>query len=610
MNQPNSSRRLRTSLRIIQIIVIAVFLLFLGRLVQLTVFEFDTYNPISERNSIRRETVNPSRGLIFDRNGVLLVENTPVFSIYVTPIDFNADNIPLLADLMNIPEESVTTALQRARNFSWYRSSRMFSEVEFEVFSKIEENIWRLPGLSHQIESKRVYPAGVRASHVLGYLREVSEADFRSTTIYRLGDKAGRSGIERTYESYLRGETGIQLRRVNAFGQGIGPYSEGLMDQSPVRGANLQTTLDVELQRLAERLMEGKVGSLVALDPNNGEILALVSAPDFEIARLSGRVDRDYLSSVMADSTRPMFNRAIATRQPPGSTFKPIMGLLGLQTGLITPQTTIFCNGGYVRGRLYRCTAIHGNQNLEEAIMNSCNTYFFHMMNRVANTIGLNQWHSMIQSMGLGRLNGIDIPSEQIGILPDSTQMNQIFGRGRWGLGDQINLGVGQGVVAATPLQMAIATAEIANGGYWVQPHVVRAIYHEFGETEYANPEKKRIEWITERDLVPVRVGMRRAVTEGSGRFYANIASVPTAGKTGTAQNPHGRDHGWFIAYAPYDNPQIAIAVIIENGGFGSISAAPIASLLIEQYINGEVRRPNLVRDMINFVPRESTIRR
>jgi penicillin-binding protein 2 len=578
--------------------------------VQLTVFEFDTYNPISERNSIRRETVNPSRGLIFDRNGVLLVENTPVFSIYVTPIDFNADNIPLLADLMNIPEESVTTALQRARNFSWYRSSRMFSEVEFEVFSKIEENIWRLPGLSHQIESKRVYPAGVRASHVLGYLREVSEADFRSTTIYRLGDKAGRSGIERTYESYLRGETGIQLRRVNAFGQGIGPYSEGLMDQSPVRGANLQTTLDVELQRLAERLMEGKVGSLVALDPNNGEILALVSAPDFEIARLSGRVDRDYLSSVMADSTRPMFNRAIATRQPPGSTFKPIMGLLGLQTGLITPQTTIFCNGGYVRGRLYRCTAIHGNQNLEEAIMNSCNTYFFHMMNRVANTIGLNQWHSMIQSMGLGRLNGIDIPSEQIGILPDSTQMNQIFGRGRWGLGDQINLGVGQGVVAATPLQMAIATAEIANGGYWVQPHVVRAIYHEFGETEYANPEKKRIEWITERDLVPVRVGMRRAVTEGSGRFYANIASVPTAGKTGTAQNPHGRDHGWFIAYAPYDNPQIAIAVIIENGGFGSISAAPIASLLIEQYINGEVRRPNLVRDMINFVPRESTIRR
>lgn len=610
MNLPNDSHRLRTSLRIIQIIIVLVFLFFLGRLVQLTVYEYDTYNPISERNSIRRETVNPSRGLIFDRNGVLLVENTPVFSIYVTPIDFSSDNIPLLADLMNLPVESVQNALQRARNFSWYRSSRMFSEVEFEVFSKIEENIWRLPGISHQIESKRVYPADVRAAHVLGYLREVSDADFRSTSIYRLGDKAGRTGIERTYESYLRGETGVQMRRVNAFGQGIGPYNEGSMDVSPVRGANLQTTLDAELQRLAEKLMVGKTGSLVAIDPNNGEILALVSAPDFEIARMSGRVDRDYLSSVMSDSTRPMFNRAIATRQPPGSTFKPIMGLLGLRTGLITPETTIFCNGGYVRGRLYRCTAIHGNQNLEEAIKNSCNTYFFHMMNRIANTIGLNDWHAMIQRMGLGRLNGIDIPSEQTGILPDSTQMDGFFGRGRWGLGDQINLGVGQGVVAATPLQMAIATAEIANGGYWVQPHVVRAIHYENGDIEYANPGKSRIEWIRDRDLEPVRRGMRRAVTEGSGRFYANLASVPTAGKTGTAQNPHGRDHGWFIAYAPYDNPQIAIAVIIENGGFGSVSAAPIASLLIEQYMNGEVRRQNLLRDMLNFVPRDSNIQR
>lgn len=610
MNHHNASRRLQTSLRIIQLLIVAVFLLFLGRLVQLTVFEFDTYNPISERNSIRRETVNPSRGLIYDRHGVLLVENTPVFSIYVTPIDFRAENIPLLASIMNIPEETVTNALQRARNFSWYRSSRMFSEVEFEVFSRIEENIWQLPGISHQIESKRVYPAGVRAAHVLGYLREVSEADFRSTNIYRLGDKAGRTGIERTYESFLRGETGVQLRRVNAFGQGIGPYGNGNLDMHPVRGANLQTTLDAELQRLAELLMEGKVGSLVAMDPNNGEILALVSAPDFEISRLSGRVDRSYLSAVMSDSTRPMFNRAIATRQPPGSTFKPMMGLVGLQTGLVTPQTTIFCNGGYFRGRLYRCTAIHGNQNLEEAIKNSCNTYFFHMMNRIANTIGLNQWHAMMQTMGLGRINGIDIPSEQTGIVPDSTQMNQIFGRGRWGLGDQINLGVGQGVVAATPLQMAIATSQIANGGYWVQPHVVRAIHYENGEIEYAEPARERVEWITERDLAPVRVGMRRAVTEGSGRFFANLQSVPTAGKTGTAQNPHGRDHGWFIAYAPYDDPQIAVAVIIENGGFGSVSAAPIASLLIEQYMNGEVRRQNLLRDMLNFVPRDSNVQR
>jgi len=610
MTHPESSRRLRTSLRIIQVIIALVFVLFLGRLVQLTVFEYDTYNPISERNSIRRETVNPSRGLIYDRNGVLLVENTPVFSIYVSPTDFDRNNIPLLASLMETSEENIEHALQQAQNFSWHRPSRLFSEVEFDVFSRIEENIWRLPGITHQIESKRVYPANVKAAHVLGYLREVSDADFRTTNIYRLGDKAGRTGIERTYESYLRGETGVQLRRVNAFGQGIGNYNEGILDVAPVKGANLEVTLDADLQRIAEQLMAGKTGGLVALDPNNGEILALVSSPDFDIARMSGRVDPEYLAYVTSDSTRPMFNRAIATRQPPGSTFKPIMGLLGLRTGLITPETTIFCNGGYVRGRLYRCTAIHGNQDLEEAIMNSCNTYFFHMMNRIANTVGLNEWHRLIREMGLGRINGIDIPSEQPGILPDSTQMDRIFGVRQWGLGDQINLGVGQGVVSATPLQMALSTAEIANGGYWVQPHLVRAIHYDSGETEFANPGRQRIEWIRDEDLEPVRAGMRRAVTEGSGRFYANLASVPTAGKTGTAQNPHGRDHGWFIAYAPYDNPQIAIAVIIENGGFGSVSAAPVASLLIEQYMNGEIRRSNLFDMMLNFVPRDSDIER
>ncbi|MCH8496165.1 MAG: penicillin-binding protein 2 [Balneolales bacterium] len=596
-------------MRILQIAIIIVFVLFLGRLFQLTVIEYDTYSPISERNSVRQENVNPSRGLIYDRNGIILVENTPVFSIYVTPIDFSSDNIPLLAELLDFPIETVETALQRARNFSWYRSSRMFAEIEFEVFSRVEENIWRLPGISHQIESKRVYPSGVRASHILGYLREVSREDFRSGT-YRLGDKSGRSGIERTYESFLRGQSGTQLRRVNAYGQGIGPFNEGSLDMAPVKGGNLTTTIDADLQRIAEQLMEGKVGGLVALDPNNGEILAMVSAPDFDISRLSGRLDASYFGEIQTDSLRPMFNRAIASRQPPGSTFKPIMGLIGLRSGIITPETTVFCNGGYWRGRLYRCTANHGNQNLEQAIKNSCNTYFFHMMNRVVNTIGINDWHAMIQRMGLGRVNNIDIPAEQSGILPDSTQMNQIFGRGRWGLGDQINLGVGQGAVAATPMQMALVAAEIANGGYWVQPHLVKSITYEDGRVEPANPGKSKIEWIRDADLIPIRNGMRRAVTEGSGRFYANIQSIPTAGKTGTAQNPHGRDHGWFIAYAPYDNPQIAIAVIIENGGFGSISAAPIASLVIEQYINREIRRQAVFNMMLNFVPRDSNVDR
>lgn len=604
------SRRLRRSLRVIQIIVALLLMIYMGRLFQLQVLEYDTYNPISQRNSVRQEVINPSRGLILDRNGQILVENAPVYSIYVTPSLFDTSKVPLLAKLMQVSDSLVNVRLNEARRYSFLRSSRMFSEVEFDIFSRIEENIWRLPGITHQIESKRVYPAGVRASHTLGYLREITQREFRESNVYRLGDKSGRSGLEQAYEPILRGESGREFRRVNAYGQGIGSYNDGELDVMPRKGDNLHTTLDLELQRLAEKLMVNKAGGLVALDPNNGEILAIVSSPDFDISRLSGRLDRDYWAEINTDTLRPLFNRAISSREPPGSTFKPIMGLVGLRLGLITPETVVHCNGGYFRGRLYRCTARHGNQNLEQAVMNSCNTYFFSLMNRIVLQFGINDWHAMLQRVGFGRVNHIDLPSEGTGILPDSTIMDRFLGRNRWGLGDQINLGVGQGLVSASPLQVAVSTAHIANGGYWVQPHIVRAVEHEDGEVEMTTPSKTRIEWIRDRDLEPIRRGMRRAVLEGSGRFYANPSNVPTAGKTGTAQNPRGRDHGWFVGYAPYDDPKIVVAVIIENGGFGSVSAAPIASLLMEQYLTGEIRRPRLVQDMLNFVPRSSDVAR
>ena len=600
--------RLKGSLRVLQFIIALVLVIYLGRLVQLQVLEYETYNPISQRNSVLQEVVNPSRGLILDRNGHILVENSPVYSIYVTPSLFDTSKTRLLATLMELPDSLVDSRLQDAVKYSRHRSSRMFSEVEFDIFSNIEENIWRLPGITHQIESKRVYPAGINASHTLGYLREVTENEFRGSTNYRLGDKSGRNGLELVYETILRGETGRIFKRVNAYGQGISSFNSGEQDIHPTKGHNLYTTIDLELQRLAEKLMRNKTGGLVAMNPNNGEILAIVSSPDYDISRLSGRVDQEYWAEVNTDSLRPLFNRAISTREPPGSTFKPLMGLVGLRLGLITPQTRINCTGGYFRGRLYRCTAIHGDQTLEEAVMNSCNTYFYSLMNRIVQEVGINDWHAMLQRMGYGRVNNIDVPSEGSGILPDSTQMDRLLGVGSWGLGDQINLGIGQGVVSASPLQVAVSIAHIANGGYWVQPHLVKAIEHEDGEIEQITGDKIRIEWIRDRDLEPIRLGMRRAVLEGSGRFYANPVNVPTAGKTGTAQNPRGRDHGWFVGYAPFENPEIIVAVLIENGGFGSVSAAPIASLILEQYVSGEVRRQNLIETMLNFVPRSSEI--
>ena len=359
----------------------------------------------------------------------------------------------------------------------------------------------------------------------------------------------------------------------------------------------------MDLQSLAETLMQNKSGGLVAMNPQNGEILALVSAPQFDLNKLSGRLDKKYWAEINSDSNRPLFNRAISTRQPPGSTFKPVMGLIGLDLGIITPETRVFCGGGFVKGRLYRCTGKHGPVNLEEAILHSCNTYFFDLMDKIGTRRLFLDWKRHANDMGLGVSNGIDIPQEASGIIPDSAYFDRAFGTKRWGIGDIINLGVGQGVISMSPLHVSLAIAEIANGGYWVQPHIVKSVKNVDGTVIETNPQKRKIDWIKKEHLDIVRNGMLRMVQEGGGRHFAKLDSFLVAGKTGTAQNPHGNDHGWFVGFAPFDNPQIVVAVIYENGGYGSPSASPIAGLLMEQYLYGRVKRQHLIDYVVNYRP-------
>jgi penicillin-binding protein 2 len=606
MRNKSSQIRSTVSIRVLQVVVGITFIILLGRVIQLQLIEYDTYSPISQRNSIRQEFINPARGLVYDRHGQLIVDNQPTFTITITPINFNRESIPLLSEITGNSPEEIEERLLTARRYSWHRSSRLFTEVSFEVFSKIQENLWRMPGIGHQIEGVRNYPATVNGSHIFGYLREVNLNEIERNPSYRLGDKAGRSGIEQTYEDFLRGELGTQYVTVNAFGQEINQFDAGRHNEPPLKGSDIHTTIDIELQSLAENLMKGKVGGLVAMDPNTGGVLAMVSSPDFDINMLAGRIDAEYWRQVNSDSLTPLFNRAITSIQPPGSTFKPMMGLIGMEMNIISPQTTVFCSGGYYRGRLYRCTAEHGNQNLEQSIKNSCNTYYFWLMNHIAQRGGINVWKDMVDDFGLGDRTGIDIPNETRGIIPDSSYFNRAFGVNRWGIGDLINLGVGQGAMGASPLQMAVATSVIANGGYRVQPHIVSSISHADGSSEFKSTAKDRIEWIKPGPLSLVQRGMRAAVTDGSGRFYANLRDVEVAGKTGTAQNPHGENHGWFIAYAPFDDPKIAIAVLIEQGGFGSTSAAPIAGLLMEQFFYGEIRRPWIIDQVIRKPPAPS----
>lgn len=603
-NLPGNNR-IQISIRVLQIVVITTLLIIIGRLFQLQILDYDKYGPLSQQNTIQLEYINPARGLIYDNSGGLIVDNEPTYTITVTPANFRVEDIPLLSELTGESEEEISERLITARNYSWHRPSRMFTEVDFEVFAAIQENLWRLPGIGHQIDSKRSYTSDIRASHLLGYLREISEQQYRRSDTYRLGDRSGRSGLEQVYEDALRGETGTSYLRVNAFGQTVGSYEGGSHDVNPTKGADLHTTLDRNLQVLAEELMEGKTGGLVAMDTRDGGILSMVSSPQYEVEKLAGRIDQDYWQSINADTTRPMFNRAISTMQPPGSTVKPMMGLLGKELELIDDEHTVYCDGSFYRGRHYHCLDDHGHQNLEQAIANSCNTYFFSLMNDIINNYDINTWNQLASDLGFGQRTQIDLPSETMGILPDSTYYNRVSGENRWGPGDLMNLGIGQGSFSVSPLQMASFTTMLANQGTFYKPRLVDRAVHADG-TEFLNsPENHSVDWLNPDSFEAIKQGMIGAVTEGSGRYYLeHMDGFNAAGKTGTSQNPHGLNHGWFIAYAPVEDPEIAVAVMLENSGFGSISAAPIVALLLEQYFNGEVT--HWIKDyVLNFEPRE-----
>lgn len=596
----------KMSIRILQGVILLGIIILFARIFQLQIMDYEKYSPLSMQNSLRMEMINPARGLILDRNGTILVDNQPIYSITITPANFDMEKLPLLSDLLGLDQEYVLEQIQAAQEYSWQRSSRLFTEVSFEVFSIIQENLWQLPGIGHQVDSKRNYHSELKASHIFGYLREASREEYLQSNQIRLGDKIGKSGLEMVYEDHLRGELGNEYVTVNAYGQALGSFNNGELDSPPKKGGDLITTIDSELQILAEQLMKNKRGALIAMDPNTGAVLSMVSAPQYDISKLAGRMDMEYWAQINTDPKTPLFNRVISSRQPPGSTFKPFMALTGLHMGLFTENTVLNNPGYYYRGRRYGDLADPGEYDIVKSIAESSNYFFYWMMDRIASTGQLNTWANLIQDFGIGPQNGIDLPSERTGIIPDSTFMNQTFGVRKWSIGDVINLGIGQGIISASPLQMAVAVSSIANGGYRVQPHLVDQIRYSDNDIRYTDPQKTKIDWIDENHLSMVKRGMRQVVTEGSGRFYANLPDIEVAGKTGTAQNPHGLNHGWFIAFAPLDDPQIAVAVLAENSGYGSISAAPIAGLVIEKYLNGEIstRRNWIYEYVLNFQPR------
>jgi penicillin-binding protein 2 len=585
-------------------LVIVVFGLLTARLVQMQLLEQDRYDQEAFGNAVRPKVVEPARGLIFDRNGRLMVDNQPTYSLSVTPRYFDERQIPLLAHLLGVEDSLLEVRYRRAIQHSRFQPSVLFTELPFESFARVQEQSWRLTGIRFDIGQKRRYHGPVNAAHVLGYVREVSERqlDQMRPQGYRLGDVIGQTGVEQVYETVLRGRPGRSLMLINTHGMEVRPYQGGANDIPPQSGHELHLTIDARVQALAESLMVNKRGGIVAIDPQTGGIIAMVSTPDYDPEGFAGRMTQEFVDHVFRNPMQPLFNRAIQMHQPPGSTWKSFMALWGLQEGLVTENTRLYCGGGYsLGGRFFRCMGSHGSISMRDAIRVSCNTYFYRLMNDSfgGRRMDLDKFSQWANRFGFGTMAPMDFPDQSTGLIPDSSYFNRVFPAG-WGPGYTINLGIGQGNMGTTPLQLARATAAIANGGTLVDPHVVLfQIDPDTGERIEASPRHRQIDIRPEHFRV-VQEGMEMVVTAGTARRVSLEAMGITMGaKTGTAENPHGRSHSVFIAYAPAENPQIAIGTIVENAGFGGVVAGPISSLLMEQYLTGRVTRDDMVRQML-----------
>ncbi|MBN2412312.1 penicillin-binding protein 2 [candidate division KSB1 bacterium] len=566
------------------IILLFVFIL-LVKLFQLQIYERKKYRYFSDMNRIRRVRLLPTRGNIYDRNGNILVENQPSYSLFAVPFESKKEKIiNLLTNILNDSTSLVRKKLTEARNP--FTPIKIWPNLEFERLVQIEERKLELPGVYFKVEPKRNYPDTVNSAHLLGYLAEVSKNELEALKGEDIlqGDIIGKKGIEKAYDKELRGSAGYNFIEVNAFGQEIEDKEfkgEGL----PQPGRHLYLTLDLELQKLAENLFADKNGGAVFLDVRNGDVLVLCSKPDFDLNYFSGNIPQNIWNGLINDPSKPLFDRMIQGEFPPGSTFKLVMLAAALEEKTVNAQTTFTCNGYYRFGaRVFDCwkKSGHGTVDLTDAIKMSCNVYMYN----VSLNMDVDVWARYAKQLGFGKSTGIDLPGERSGNVPDKKYLDTVYKKTGWTKGMLLNLGIGQGDLLTTPIQMAQLAMIFANSGIYYKPHVVQRIvdsqsYEFFLHTATA----QQAEGISEQTFSVLRNGMKLVVNGANGTGRAcYLPNVVVAGKTGTAQNPHGDDHAWFIGFAPYENPQIAFCVFIENGGGGGAQAAPIARELLKKY--------------------------
>ena len=580
---------------IVQGLFIVIALILLGKLFYIQIISDKAFIS-AESNVLKKKFKFPARGAILDRNMKVIVQNEPVYDLMVIPNEVKEFDTVTLAAALEISVADARKFMRKAKAKSNYQATPFVKQISVQSYARLQEIMYRFPGFSTQDRTIRHYPDSV-GGQLFGYVKEVDSADIaKSEGFYKPGDYKGKSGLEKSYEEVLRGEKGVVNTIYDVHNTPQGSYADGKYDINAVSGERLISGIDMRIQKLGEELMMNKVGAIVAIEPATGEILSLVSSPGYDPNLLVGRNQgNNYMEFIVGNPYRPSLVRPIMGYYPPGSSFKPVDALIGLQEGVIDPNTTFFCPHYYQAGnRKIKCEHFDGSISLRRGIARSCNTYFCYVFQKLITKNGMKnqrqtyqEWRDKVAKFGFGSKLDIDMPYERKGYFYTADHYDKIYGK-RWGYTNVISQAIGQGEITATPLQMANAMAIIANRGYYIKPHLIKGI----GDKNLVKKEYvvKNYVGVDARHFEPVIDGMQDAVNTSWGTaILSRIPDVVLCGKTGTVQNPHGKNHSVFIGFAPRDNPKIAIAVIVENAGYGSTYAAPIASYMIEKYLKGSV---------------------
>lgn len=593
-------RNLNSRKYTISAVMVFFFLAIIIKLINLQLID-ESLKISADNNSQRRITIYPSRGLIYDRNGYLLVFNEAAYDLMLVPKNmFEFDTLSFCEDL-NITIEDFRQRLEKCSKYSRFRPSVFYKQITAKQYSVLQEHLYKYPGFFVQERTLRKYNTSFGA-HILGDIGEIDKETLEKNPYYSGGDYIGKSGVEKYYEKDLRGKKGVKIYLVDVHNNIQSSYMNGKYDTAALAGKDLILTVDWRLQEYGETLMKNKIGSIVAIDPQTGEILSLVSSPSYDPQLLVGRKRGANFDSLMNVSSKPLLNRAISSTYPPGSIFKLAQALLGLQEGTLKPNTYYPCDVSIV--------GCHGHPpatSVARAIQYSCNPYFYMVFRSLVqrgieknfykdSRIGLELWKKKIETLGFNKAFDIGLPGVNRGQIPGPEFYDKIYGKYRWAFSTIYSCGIGQGELLVSPLQMANFCVIIANRGYFFSPHIAKQIDDSVLSENY----KKIFTPFDRKHFETIIEGMDYSVNEEYGTgFYAKIPGVRVCGKTGTAQNPHGEDHSIFIAFAPKENPQIAIAVFIENAGFGGVWAAPVARLMIEKYLNDTISDINLEKRIL-----------